>query len=71
MKNKTVTNKIIITVLTILLPLTNLFANEDFPDDTDDLTPPAPIDNYILVALVLAVVLAYYYKQTKQLTTNK
>ncbi len=71
MKSKTATNQIIITALTILLPIVNLFAQEDFTDDTDDITPAAPIDNYVLVAFVLAIVLALYFKQTRQLTTNK
>ena len=38
---------------------------ETFQDDTNDLATPTPIDNYLLLALLLGVYFAYRFLQNK------
>jgi hypothetical protein len=40
-------------------------AQDLFDDNIDDVTQPAPIDNYILLALLLGIFFAYRFLQNK------
>lgn len=57
------------TFLMFLLPVATAMANADDPFD-DDTTDVAPIDDYVLIALVVAIILAFfiYAKQNKKQT---
>ena len=55
----------IYSILFLLLPFFAM-AEEAFPDNTDDVTPAAPIDDYLPLALLLGVYFAYrFLKPTK------
>ena len=51
-------------ILFLALPFLAI-AQDDFIDDIDDLAVPAPIDNYILLALLLGIYFAYRFLQNK------
>jgi hypothetical protein len=51
-------------ILFLALPFFAI-AQDDFIDDIDDLAVPAPIDNYILLALLLGIYFAYRFLQNK------
>lgn len=59
------------TFLMFLLPVATALANDSdsFEDDTQDVAQ-APINDYVLVALFVAIILAFfiYAKQNKQQT---
>lgn len=57
---------IIATAALLICPAYTLLAQEEFPEDVQDV-PAAPIDNLIVMALVLAVCFAFYLiKKTNQ-----
>lgn len=60
----------IYTLFFILLPIASAFANEsdEFEDDVDDLAAPLPlpIDDYVNLALIIAVILAFRYFRKQQ-----
>ena len=62
--------KLIYSFIFILLPLCSALADEEFPDDTDDLTPPAPIDDYVLVVLVAAIAVTFWFFKNQQKKHN-
>lgn len=68
MKNKFF--KIYMLLIVVAAPLGSAFANEEFPEDTGDLTPVAPINDYILAAVAVAIFLAMYYTNKKIQTKN-
>jgi amino acid permease len=41
-------------------------AQEEFADDVQDLAPAAPIDNYIMIAILLAIYFAYHFLKKQQ-----
>ena len=45
-------------------------AQEEFSDDTNDITPVASIDNYIPLVLVLVIYFAYRFFQNKMKQLN-
>ena len=47
------------SILLLLLPFLAMAQGETFQDDTNDLA--APIDNYILLALLLGIYFAYCF----------
>jgi amino acid permease len=47
------------SILLLLLPFLAMAQGETFQDDTNDLA--APIDNYILLALLLGIYFAYRF----------
>lgn len=61
----------IYTFIMVIMPISTVLADEEFLDDVDDITPSTPVDHYLLLAIMAALILAFYYKQTKQLATNK
>ena len=50
-------------ILFLALPFLAMAQGETFQDDTNDLA--APIDNYILLALLLGIFFAYRFLQNK------
>lgn len=56
-------------LLLLLLPFLAV-AQEDFEPDTDDITPATPIDDYIILALVLAIYFAYRFIKLKNIQNN-
>ncbi len=60
--------KTLYTLVFIVIPMVNAFANEDdpFDEDVDDVTPQAPIDDYIVLALLIAVIIAFRYFKKQQ-----
>ncbi len=46
-------------------------AQDDFIDDTDDLAVTAPIDNYILLALLLGIYYGYRFFKTQYTINTK
>lgn len=49
----------------MLMPFLTAIAQEDeFEDDVQDV-PAAPIDNYILIAIALAIYIAYQFLKTQ------
>ncbi len=54
--------------LFLALPFFAMAQEETFLDDTDDLA--APIDNYLLLALLLGVYFAYRFLQNKMKQLN-
>lgn len=69
---KNIQNKIRITFLITLISVTTAFADDDpgFGYDGDPGTPAAPIENYIVLLFILAIVLGFYVVQ-KSFTPNK
>ena len=57
------------SILLLLLPFLAM-AQEVFPDNTDDVTPPAPIDDYAPLALLLGIYYAYRFLQNKMKQLN-
>ena len=57
-------------ILFLALPFLAI-AQDDFIDDTDDLAVPVPIDNYILVALLLGSYFAYRFFKTQYAINTK
>jgi hypothetical protein len=50
-----------------------LYASNDFPNETlsGPEPPPAPIDNYVLITVILSVVyVGYYFYKSKSFKTN-
>ena len=48
------------SILLLLLPFFAI-AQDSFNDNVNDVEPPAPIDNYVLVALLLGIFFAYRF----------
>ncbi|WP_396185930.1 FISUMP domain-containing protein [Flavobacterium sp.] len=46
-------------------------AEEAFPDDTDDLTPAAPIEDYVPLALLLGIYFAYLFLKARITKSNE
>ena len=44
---------------------------ETFQDNTNDLTAPVPIDNYVLLALLLGIYFAYRFFKTQYAIKTK
>jgi hypothetical protein len=68
--NKVKLNQIIVAGLLLILPAVSAFAQDDFDDDVDDLTPPAPIDDYVWLMLVVAIYVAFRFFKQKQITNS-
>ncbi len=57
------------TLILILIPVLTATAQDDvFPDDTQDV-PSAPIDDYIIIGLIIAICIAFRLFK-KQYTIN-
>ena len=52
-------------ILFLVLPLFAMATGDSFYDDIDDVTPGSPIDNYILLELLLGIYFAYRFLQNK------
>ena len=68
-KNTTSNLKKGYSILFLVLPFLAM-AQEVFPDNTDDVTPPAPIDDYAPLALLLGIYYAYRFLQNKMKQLN-
>ena len=66
MKTKTSTSNLQkgYSILFLALPFFSM-AQDLFDDNIDDVTQPVPIDNYVLVALLLGIFFAYRFLQNK------
>ena len=51
--------------LFLVLPFFAMATGDSFYDNVNDVEPPAPIDNYILLALLLGIFFAYRFLQNK------
>ena len=51
-------------ILFLVLPFFAM-AQDSFNDNVNDVEPPAPIDNYILLELLLGIYFAYRFLQNK------
>lgn len=62
MTPKTSTSRLPIgySILLVLLPFLTI-AQESFQDNTDDVTPAAPIDDFVPLALLLVIYFAYRF----------
>jgi hypothetical protein len=56
-------------LLLLLLPFLAV-AQEDFDPDTDDITPATPIDDYIILALLLVIYYTYRFIKLKNIQKN-
>jgi hypothetical protein len=56
-------------ILFLVLPFLTMAQGDTFQDDTNDLAA-VPIDNYILLALLLGIFFAYRFLQNKMKQTN-
>ena len=72
MKTKNTTSRLQkgYSILFLVLPLLAMAQGETFQDDIDDLDQGAPIDNYILLALLLGIFFAYRFLQNKIKQSN-
>ncbi len=51
-------------ILLLLLPFFAIASGDSFLDNTNDDTPVSPIDNYVLLALLLGSYFAYLFFKT-------
>ena len=51
-------------ILFLVLPFFAMATGDSFYDNTDDLTPVSPIDNYILLELLLGIYFTYRFFKT-------
>ena len=58
-------------ILFLALPFFAIAQGETFQDNTNDLTAPAPIDNYVLLALLLGSYFAYRFFKTQYTIKTK
>ena len=58
-------------ILFLALPFFAMASGDLFPDDTNDVTPVAPIDNYVLLALLLGSYFAYRFFKTQYTIKTK
>ena len=71
-KNTTSNLKKGYSILLLLLPFFAIASGDSFLDNTNDDTPVSPIDNYILLALLLGIYFAYrFFKTQYAIKTNK
>jgi hypothetical protein len=59
------------SILLLLLPFFAMATGDSFYDDIDDVTPVSPIDNYILLALLLGIFFAYRFFKTQYAIKTK
>ena len=52
-------------ILLLLLPFFAIASGDSFLDNTNDDTPISPIDNYVLLALLLGIYFAYRFFKTQ------
>jgi amino acid permease len=60
----------IYSIIFLLLPLFAM-AGEEFDDDTNDVEPPLPIDDYILLAILIGIYIAYRFLKTYDFIKTK
>jgi amino acid permease len=61
----------ILTVAFVIVPFFTAMAQENFGDDVDDITPAAPIDDYVWLMLVVAIYLAFRFFKQKQIINSE
>ncbi len=59
------------SILFLVLPFLAMASGDLFPDDTNDVTPVAPIDNYVLLALLLGIYFACRFFKTQYAIKTK
>ena len=57
-------------VLFLLLPILAI-GQDSFPDDTNDLAPPVPINNYLLLGIFVAIYIAFRFFKRHNTTITK
>jgi amino acid permease len=70
-KNTTSNLKKGYSILLLLLPFFAIASGDSFLDNTNDDTPVSPIDNYILLALLLGIYFAYRFFKTQYAIKTK
>lgn len=58
------------SVVFVMLPFLAI-AQDPFADDTNDITPAAPIDDYVFIALAVGVFYAYRFFKTQHISKSK
>ena len=59
------------SILLLLLPFFAIASGDSFLDNTNDDTPVSPIDNYLLLALLLGIYFAYRFFKTQYAIKTK
>jgi hypothetical protein len=70
LKISTTTLQKCFSIFFVMLPFFAI-AQDSFDDDTDDITPAVPIDDYIFIVLAIGVYLAYRIFKTQIHNTTK
>ena len=70
-KNTTSNLKKGYSILLLLLPFFAIASGDSFLDNTNDDTPVSPIDNYLLLALLLGIYFAYRFFKTQYAIKTK
>lgn len=68
MKKQTLS--ILLSLSALLFPFVTALAQEDFPEDVQDV-PAAPINDWIPLLLLLAIAVAFYFFKKQHNTNNK
>lgn len=58
-------------ILFLALPFLAMAQGETFQDNTNDLTAPSPIDNYVLLVMLFGVYFAYRFFKTQYIIKTK
>ena len=71
MKIIIILKKTILTVAFVIVPFFTAMAQEGFDDNTDDITPAAPIDDYLWLMLVVAIYVAFRFFKQNQIINSE
>lgn len=52
-------------IILLIVPFFAMAQGDTFTDNTNDETSPAPIDNYLLVAMLIGIYFAYRFLKSK------
>ena len=55
----------------MIVPFFTTMAQEGFGEDTDDITPVAPIDDYVWLMLVFAIYVAFRFFKQNQIINSE
>jgi amino acid permease len=71
MKKIIILQKTILTVAFVIVPFFTAMAQEGFGEDTDDITPVLPIDDYVWLMLVFAIYVAFRFFKQDQIINSE